>query len=151
MFFHLIRCVIPWGYHVCPAVETFTVALTHPTITKPIFRSFVRLLTSCRGEGSHQSRQNVIIVHGLKRAGYRVPNTQQVALLIFHFLVSLEPHEKPSKANGWVLTTWLQPGDRHFFHFISLFQVVVCYHSVVDLVLLWRRPSILGAVASCLR
>ena len=69
----------------CPAVETFTVALTHPDNTKPIYRSFIRLLTSCRGEASHYDKQNLICVQSIKRAGYRVPGAQLVVYSFTHF------------------------------------------------------------------
>src|SRR5215470_2432382 len=70
----------------CPAVENMTVALTHPNLTKPIFRSLCVLAQNCsRGKASplsHQSRQNIIIVQGLKRGGYRVPGSHEVGICL---------------------------------------------------------------------
>ena len=60
----------------CPAFEYMSLGFTHPSVTKPIFW-YSSMLWSNRVSGppshlSHQSRQNVIIVQGLKRAGYKV-------------------------------------------------------------------------------
>ena len=86
-------------------MEPFTVGLTHDSI-KPIFRSLLLSLFLFRGPASHlspQARQNIVVVQGVKRGGFRPPTSHEV----------LNPHEKPTKANGWLLTTWLQRGN-HF-------------------------------------
>src|SRR6185436_6671332 len=44
---------------------------------------FYTFLFLSRGEASHQSRQNVIIVDSLKRAGYVAPGSQQVPSVFF--------------------------------------------------------------------
>ena len=72
----------------CPATEHFTLALTHPAETKQSSSLlFAFLSLSFRGNPTHghQSRQNVVIVQGMKRAGYRAPGSQQVTSVILTF------------------------------------------------------------------
>ena len=49
---------------------------------------------------SFQAKQNVIGVQALKRGGYRMPNAS----------TPVNPYEKPAKANGWIITSWTEPG-----------------------------------------
>ena len=76
----------------CPAIENMTVA-TRKASSRPIFRG-------PSGTLSHQSRQNIVHVHSLKRMRYRAGTR-----------LPLNPNEKNPKANGFVATTWAQYGS----------------------------------------
>ena len=80
--------LIPLLLPSAPAFENFTVGVRDPVVSKPIFRYayYVDLYPwGPSGPLSHQSRQNVVTMHSLKRGGYRVPGEKK----------SLNPNEKP--------------------------------------------------------
>jgi hypothetical protein len=79
---------------------------TRKASSRPIFRG-------PNGTLSHQSRQNLVHVHSLKRMRYRAGGR-----------VPVNPNEKPPKANGFVATTWAQHGLIISF-FISAGNVVL--------------------------
>ena len=91
-----------------PAFEPMTVGLKNESM-RPIFRFQVfAFLHFCRGPSgplSHQSRHNVVMVEGLKRAGWKLPGADK----------PLNPNEKPARANGWALTTWTERGNFCFY------------------------------------
>ena len=49
---------------------------------------------------AYQLRHNVVYVHAKRKGGYK------------YLGEVLNPCEKPSMANGWVLSTWTKPGTR---------------------------------------
>ena len=49
---------------------------------------------------SYQATQNVVYVDGIKRTAYKVLGSP----------TALNPNEKSARANGWIVTTWCEPG-----------------------------------------
>lgn len=83
----------------CPSFELMTVAMKLSSM-RPHFSGLPSRL-------SHQSRQNIIAVNALKRGGFRLPGSK----------TTLNPNEKPMRANGWLISSWTLQGLSY-----------VCYH-----------------------
>ena len=81
------------GSKLCPAVEN-TMAMTDPNMT-PIFRSELSFIHSlslsieAQSKLAFQNNHNVIMVHSIKRGGYKVPGTSTVTMLYSVFLLRL--------------------------------------------------------------
>jgi len=82
-----------------------------------------------RSRLSHQSHQNVICVKGLKRGGYKTFGSKN----------PLNPNEKAKRANGWVISTWTNPGIRSFGS--PLFR----QHCIIIVRRLWKSDGSLYA------
>ena len=90
----------------CSAIEQFTLGLSHPKMT---FRSlscedFLHCLRGLPSSLSHQSRQNLIIVEGTKRGGYRAPNNpDKVCSRIFSLIFYLAAQSiRKTRSCQWV-------------------------------------------------
>ena len=107
----------------CPSFETMTVGLKLTTM-RPIFVfGFLQDLSSFSGPRSrlsHQSRQSIICVKGIKRGGYKTFGAKN----------PLNPNEKPKRANGWVISTWTNPGRDLFVHHCLGNTVVSCVEAL---------------------
>jgi len=82
-----------------------------------------------RSRLSHQSRQNIICVKGIKRGGYKTFGAKN----------PLNPNEKPKRANGWVISTWTNPGIWSFCS--PLFR----QHCRINVWRLWKSDGSLYA------
>ena len=107
-----------WPWHILPKQNQSSSLL------------FAFLSLSFRGNPTHgQSRQNIVIVQGMKRAGYRPPGSQQVTSVILHFLLAFESSwETPT--HEWVGVDNMGGGRYTNFWFIFRFVLGNCVLSL---------------------
>ena len=95
-----------------PVVEQMTVSTFEAGKPKP------QIITVSTHPLVYQYRHNVIYVHAKRKAAYTYMGEV------------LNPCEKPSMANGWVLHTWTEPGYIH--------QWSLCYRADCIISVLWK-------------